>query len=286
MVSFVGSLSANWQSSSTKEIAQQVAREIRFDLDAYRKLRTATEAFGYLKNKIEQTGVFVFFLSNLGSYHTDILVSAFRGFALSDPRAPCIVVNSKDSHFARVFTLLHELVHLWIGDTGISGAISGDLIAVEQFCNHVASEVLLPESALAYEIVAYEIDKIVQEKYPLSTLGLLSNKFNISKRMIVHRLWQAGHIDESTWLYLCEKLEEYWEDPRLKQGDQDVIMSTRLKIKETVGVGAMDLLAWGLRKNFISPVKAGTVVGQNPYAASRVLLDDAVHMNDPEYVWD
>src|SRR3546814_17037769 len=65
------------------------------------------------------------------------LIDAFRGFALADPIAPFVVINDRDAKTAWSFTLLHEVAHLWIGATGVSGGhFEG---STEQFCNDVAS---------------------------------------------------------------------------------------------------------------------------------------------------
>ena len=73
-------------------------------------------------------------------------MEVFRGFAVADDVAPFVVVNDNDSEPAWSFTLLHELVHLLLGQTGISGARPGT--GVEQFCNHVAAEWMLPARTL------------------------------------------------------------------------------------------------------------------------------------------
>ena len=85
-------------------------------------------------------------LGDLGSYHTELSVEVFRGVALADEFAPFVVINPRDSAAGRCFTLLHELVHLWLGEPGISG---GDpLDPVEAFCNNVASRFFLPDEEL------------------------------------------------------------------------------------------------------------------------------------------
>jgi transcriptional regulator with XRE-family HTH domain len=100
-----------------------------------------------LTAKIEGAGVFVLLLGNLGSYHTNIPVEVFRGFALADPLAPLIVINDLDARAAWSFTALHELAHLWLGATGISGPTNTNNI-IEQYCNDVAGEILFPSSAV------------------------------------------------------------------------------------------------------------------------------------------
>ena len=59
---------------------------------------------------------------DLGSHHTTIDVKVFRGFALADRFAPFVVINDKDAAEAWSFTLLHELCHLFLGETGVSAA--------------------------------------------------------------------------------------------------------------------------------------------------------------------
>ena len=81
-------------------------------------------------------------LGNLGSYHTNIPSGVFRGYAIADPVAPFIVVNDQDALVAWAFTVLHELTHLWLGATGLSG--SGNDAQIESYCNNVAGEMLLP----------------------------------------------------------------------------------------------------------------------------------------------
>ena len=85
-------------------------------------------------------------MGNLGSHHSDIDARVFRGFALADPVAPFVVVNEKDSRTAWSFTLLHELAHLWLGQTGVSG-YDGEA-EVEKFCDAVAARFLLDPQEL------------------------------------------------------------------------------------------------------------------------------------------
>ena len=82
--------------------------------------------------------MFVLLAGNLGSHHSAIPVSAFRGFAIADPIAPFIVINDGDAKAAWSFTLLHELAHLWLGATGVSGGVPE--MQIERFCWDAAGE--------------------------------------------------------------------------------------------------------------------------------------------------
>jgi transcriptional regulator with XRE-family HTH domain len=100
--------------------------------DDLRAAPSVDAAFSRLRSSAEQAGVFVLLMGNLGTHHTDIDVRIFRGFALADNVAPFVVINEKDSRAAWSFTLLHELVHVLLGETGISG-YNGQHV-VERFC--------------------------------------------------------------------------------------------------------------------------------------------------------
>jgi transcriptional regulator with XRE-family HTH domain len=129
-----------------EKLSALIAKRLDFSLSEFRTSKTPDEAFAYLRAKIEASGVFVLLLGNLGSHHTNIPVDIFRGFALADPIAPMIVINDGDARAAWSFTALHELVHLWLGATGISGGDTNN--HVEQYCNDVAGEILLPYQEL------------------------------------------------------------------------------------------------------------------------------------------
>jgi len=129
-------------------LAKRIAERLRFSLADFRRRINVEQSFKYLREKIEAAGVYVLLLGNLGSHHTNISVETFRGFAIADPIAPFIVINDQDARQAWAFTALHELAHLWLGVTGVSGASFE--AAIEKYCNDVASEILLP----AAEIVA------------------------------------------------------------------------------------------------------------------------------------
>ena len=141
---FVGSLvEREGVPTGTDRLAQRAAEALREvlgnDLDAaqYYAQTTPNKAFSLLRSRTEDAGVFVLLKGDLGSYHTAIPVTVFRGFAIADDIAPFVVINDQDSTPAWSFTLLHELVHLLLGQTGISGANPGT--GIEALCNNVAA---------------------------------------------------------------------------------------------------------------------------------------------------
>src|SRR5262249_16256045 len=143
-LAFIGSVTVN---QPVDRLAEIISKHLRFSLDAFRARKNIDEAFAYVRERVENAGVFVLLLGNLGSYHTNIPLEAFRRFALPDSIAPMIVINDLDARSAWSFTAFHELVHLWLGATGVSGA-NDTQNKIEQFCNDVAGELLLPRAEL------------------------------------------------------------------------------------------------------------------------------------------
>ena len=135
-------------------------------------------------------------------------VTEFRGFALSDDMAPAIFINSSDAPVARLFTLVHELAHLWIGSTGVSD-INDVHAKEEQFCNAVAGEFLVPEKAFTC-IWDSEVSL-------LNNLMAINSEFHVSKLTAAKRALDLGAIDASTyWEYYNAELDAF----RNKKGGQ------------------------------------------------------------------
>ncbi len=204
-LSFVGSLRSE---DGVENAAARIAQHIGFDIDAYRTCRSSAEAFAFIREAVESTGVYVLLIGDLGSHHTAIDLQVFRGFALADPIAPFVVLNDKDSHAAWAFSLLHELVHVWLGETGVSGGTPGR--AVERFCNEVASEILVPAGDFK------GLGGLGSE--PFRTQMELVSKFasarNVSQSMVAYRLYRCGVLEEVQWKRLRDEYRRLWASSR------------------------------------------------------------------------
>jgi Zn-dependent peptidase ImmA (M78 family) len=143
---FVGSYSLR---SDIRDVAAEISNTI--GIPAIRQSSHSWREF--LNNFVDATerlGVPVF-RSALVRHATrkKLQVKEFRGFVLSDPLAPLVFINDDDAKAAQIFTLAHELAHIWIGESGISDPDlrkrSEQLTnSIERFCNRVAAELLVP----------------------------------------------------------------------------------------------------------------------------------------------
>jgi len=168
-----------------------------------------------LRQLIAQTGeagVLVMASSVVGSNsHRKPDVAEFRGFALVDDLAPLIFVNAADSKAAQMFTLAHELAHLWLGKSGISDTEVGRLSrqGTERWFNRVAAELLMPLAGLRRE---YRQDSTVADE-----VQRLARVFKVSTLVTLRRLFDAGFVNRPTLWQSYE--EEVARIRKLDRGD-------------------------------------------------------------------
>jgi Zn-dependent peptidase ImmA (M78 family)/DNA-binding XRE family transcriptional regulator len=125
----------------------EVVRSIRATLGiaAYPNRGTADDYFSDLVKRTEKLGILVMRNSCVGSNTSRMLsVDEFRGFAVADDLAPVIFINTADCPEARLFTLAHEIGHIWIGASGVSDTEPTSHRAEEAKCNEIAAELLVP----------------------------------------------------------------------------------------------------------------------------------------------
>jgi Zn-dependent peptidase ImmA (M78 family) len=150
-----------------------------------------------------------------------------RGFALPHPIAPAVFVNSKDVKPARIFTLVHEFVHLLLGSEGISNLnISERSRSAEQrlevFCNAVAGETLVPRSDLTRSLRT-----MAQADDLDSTIRTLADSYSVSREVIARRLADINYITRECYREKREKYQsEFEERPRGRQGEFKIPRAT------------------------------------------------------------
>ena len=234
-LSFVGSMTLR---NGPDAVLASIRDTLKLNLAQYRRHnpndRSAPIGFGYLRRQAERAGIYVLLIGNLGSHQTNLDVETFRGFALADNLAPFVVINDQDSETAWAFTLLHELCHIWLGQTGVSGASAST--AVEQFCNDVASRFLLPpdEFQELRNLRNLSFDALV------ARIGALAEQNNISLSMIAYSLLREDIIDQARWNQLSALFRHQWitarqnrrEDNRDREGGPNYYVVRRHRIGE------------------------------------------------------
>ncbi len=209
---FVGS--ATLQSAAT-EVAAQMRRVLGFDLDARHDCPTWTEALRMFIGQADRAGVLVMVSGVVQNNNTRRLApQEFRGFALVDRLAPLVFINGADSKSAQMFTLAHELAHLWLGQSALSDTTvaSTHQNTVETWCNRVAAELLAPLDVVRAELVPRE---------PLErTVARLARRFKVSTLVVLRRLLDARHLSREAFNQAYDQeLARLAERPRSSGGD-------------------------------------------------------------------
>lgn len=241
-------------------LVESIQQSIGLDREQYRQFRTQAEAFKYLRTCVEETGVFTLLLGNLGSYHTNLSTEVFRGFALSDNIAPFVVINDQDAKAAWSVTLLHEVAHLWLGETGISGGTYER--SVEKFCNEVASEILVPEVELR---ARFDYDALTDRNSSIDAIDFLASSWKVSSRLLAFRLLRQSAINRQQFEQLGKFFFERWEAERTKQKAKDRSSDggpSYYKLKRhRVGTALLNASERLLRSGELSTTRAATVLG-------------------------
>ncbi len=210
-IGFVGSATL---SDDVTETAGKISKLIQFEPTQRQQARTWTEALRLFIEQIECQSVLVMINGVVGSNNRRKLdPQEFRGFALVDKIAPLIFINGNDTKAAQMFSLAHELAHIWLGESGISNIQSNDTHTesqVERWCNQVAAELLVPLA---------DISQHYKAENPLSTeMEKLAKRYKVSTLVILRSIYDLGAISHETlWQTYNEELQRLKKLTR--QGD-------------------------------------------------------------------
>ena len=163
--------------------------------DHYRAAKGWADHLSRLARAAEAVGILVFRSGIVGNNTRRTLdVDEFRGMAFSDKIAPAVFINARDSVSAQVFTLAHELAHLWIGESAATDAdVADEDIAswseTERFCDKVATEFLVPAASFGsdWESMADSVE----------ALQRLPQLYRVSAIMVLRRAHELGLVSRA-----------------------------------------------------------------------------------------
>lgn len=240
-------------SANLKQSPEQAARRMRallgLNLEARRACPTWVDALRRFIEQAEKAGVLVMVSGVVGVNNRRKLdPEEFRGFAISDNLAPLVFINGSDTKAAQMFTLAHELAHLWLGESALSNLSPASTSAnqIERWCNAAAAELLVPLQTLR--------DALPQAR-PLDSVQALARRFKVSTLVILRRIFDAGHIsqDEFQRAYQLE-LEYLLGIPKSSGGNFYLTQEARAS------------------RRFVKALVASTLEGQTLYRDAFQLL--------------
>lgn len=196
---FVASISLG---TPVNDAAQDLRTQLGWTADVRSRLGSWDAAVTQVRERAEALGLLVMISGIVGSNtHRKLDPREFRGFALIDEYAPVVFVNGADSKAAQVFTLAHELAHVWLGAEGLDDLDprSEERYREERWCSQVAAELLVPMDEFRAVFAPGQAMR--------AQLQSLAERFRVSTQVIIGRVREAGHL---TW-------EEFVAELRVEQ---------------------------------------------------------------------
>jgi Zn-dependent peptidase ImmA (M78 family) len=193
-------------------VAAAIGHELGMVPDWAAEESSWTDALRLLRSMVEKVGILTGFNGVVGNNtHRKLDVEEFRGFVLCDQHAPLIFINSADAKAAQMFTLAHELAHLWLGRDGVFNLrrLQPADNDQEKFCDSVAAELLVPGEELRSSWAAAK-----QTGEPFHTL---SRQFKVSPLVSARRALDLGFITKQAFF---EFYDAYIADVRRRSASQ------------------------------------------------------------------
>lgn len=267
-LAFVGSMKiADGQAAVLRSLRELLG----VGLQEYRSQPDADAAFNLLRRRAGAAGVFVVLKGDLGNYRSALEVETFRGFSLADEVAPFIVINDRDSRAAWSFTLLHELVHLLLGQTGVSGGRAGD--GVEMFCDDVAGEFLLPSR----EVEITGIVDGMRIEAAAERIAEFAKARKVSHSMVAYKAYRAGMIGKDLFGGLAAHFRNKWRSHRAEQREREEGKeggpSYYVVRRHRVGDDLMSLTRRMMGAGALTTLKAAHILDVRPGNVQQLLAD-------------
>lgn len=218
---FIGSATLE---STVETVAAEIRQRLGFNIEERRQCPTWTEALRHFIEQADRLGVLVMVNGVVGSNNYRKLdPDEFRGFAISDELAPLVFINGADTKSAQMFTLAHELAHLWLGQSALSDIepVSTPTQRVEDWCNRVAAELLVPLN---------QFREHYQRGEDLgNSLGRLARQFKVSTLVILRRIHDAGGLTRAElWQAYREELDRLRDIKKSSGGDFYLTLGVRV----------------------------------------------------------
>jgi Zn-dependent peptidase ImmA (M78 family) len=171
---------------------------------------TWTDALHALFEAVEQAGILMVANGVVGNNtHRKLNPREFRGFVLTDAYAPLVFINGTDGKAAQMFTVAHEIAHVWFARSAAFDLrdLQPAMDKVEQACNTVAAEFLIPES---------ELRRIWPDvRRDPEPFQALARRFKVSELVAARRALDLKLITKAAFLAFYR---DYLNDERRKAG--------------------------------------------------------------------
>lgn len=228
-------------SDNPDELALRFREKFNLNEEKQRKFKNSYELFNYLRDFLEDQNIYLFQFS--------MPVEDARGFVFLDESPTVIVINTKDSIEARIFSLMHEVGHILLGESVIDLPDSTQIFNndIEKWCNNFASAFLLPKN-MAESV----FDKYKENLTKKENLKYLSNKYKVSKAMLLFKMHKLGYLKKGDYDAILSRFKKEDVKPRkVEEGTRGEIPSEKRCLSE-VGNKFVSLVANNYDRDYIT----------------------------------
>lgn len=191
-----------------KQLANAIRSFLGLDYAIQKKFRKAEAALSYCISKLEEKDFLIFQASKISP-------GEMRGLSIAYDSFPIIVLNRKDEQSARLFTLFHELVHIFTRTSGICNDMTNKSVyQLELFCNRIAGYALVPDE---YLLTNPNLLSIQQYGIDDTYIYAIARDFGVSREVVINRLWNNSIIDQSTYYSTLNRYSEEYRNFKTKQ---------------------------------------------------------------------
>jgi Zn-dependent peptidase ImmA (M78 family) len=214
---FVGSINI---STDIKEVVKYIKQTLKLSEEWTAESEGWKDSIRILREAVDNIGILLVKNGVVGNNnYRKLNVEEFRGFVLIDEYAPLIFVNGSDYEGAQMFTIAHELAHVWLGRGAIFNLRS--LVpfedSIEKYCNQIAAEFLVPEKRFRE---LWIVNENIEDQ-----IKILSRKFKVSTLVIARRALDLKFVNEN----------RYFEYYRNYKDELEIILREKKKKKKSGG---------------------------------------------------
>ncbi len=185
---FIGKL-RDFHNINISKAADLIRQYLNIQVNWYKETNNH-QVFRYWIDKLEGNRIFVISTGYVNNNRRLVDVNICKGFTLIDSVCPFIYINTNNKGGGKIFTLIHELVHIFIGNSlGLSyEPIHPSSEPLEKFCDSVASELLVPQ--IQFDILWKKISGDYSSKFTK-----LAGIFHVSKLVIAKKALDSSFIE-------------------------------------------------------------------------------------------
>ena len=199
-------------------LSQTVRKKLNIDIEWFKSSRNAGDSFKFLRQAISDSGVVV--MANgivRNNTSKNLSIDEFRAFALIDDYAPLIFINTNDSVNGKLFSLLHEYVHIGLGKNSLYNdrcSCHNEISKTEQICNAVAAEILVPQEIFNNQWSLLNTDGDIEKN-----INKIARYFKCGVVVVARKALENHYISKEQYSLIANNTVQNYKKRKTNGGD-------------------------------------------------------------------